>query len=103
MYLGVPMLMHISTVRCPALAALFFAPTQIPPFRSVPHLHMHAQVLPFVSPLRALKYRAAGDPDGDRKGLSWYVTATQAARILEGGGRVRVRPCGALREQPSMA
>ncbi|PWN99298.1 hypothetical protein FA09DRAFT_328715 [Tilletiopsis washingtonensis] len=71
----------------------------IPPFRSVPHLHMHAQVLPFVSSMRALKYRAAGDPVGARKGLSWYVTATQAARILEGGGRVRVRPCAARREE----
>lgn len=63
---------------------------------------MHAQVLPFVSSMRALKYRAAGDSVGARKGLSWYVTATQAARILEGGGRVRVRPCAARREE-SMA
>ncbi|CEH17273.1 Protein kinase C inhibitor-like protein [Ceraceosorus bombacis] len=66
----------------------------IPPFRSVSHLHLHCQVLPYNSPMLALKYRISGDANAARKGWGWFVTAAQAAGIIQAGHKVTVRPCG---------
>ncbi len=73
--------------------------TQIPPFRSVEHLHLHCLHLPFVSDLRALKYRVA-QPSSSlfsstprHKGWSWFVQWQQAADILADGGHIKVKPC----------
>ncbi|PWN45295.1 hypothetical protein IE81DRAFT_297951, partial [Ceraceosorus guamensis] len=65
----------------------------IPPFRSVSHLHLHCQVLPYNSPMLALKYRISGDANAPRKGWGWFVTAAQAAGIIQAGHKVTVKPC----------
>ncbi|OSD06501.1 HIT-like protein [Trametes coccinea BRFM310] len=65
----------------------------IPPYISVGHLHMHVQALPYRSILRRLKYPVVRGRSGRDKGLSWFVEAEQAVRILEKGARVRILPC----------
>ncbi|KDN40957.1 hypothetical protein K437DRAFT_275581 [Tilletiaria anomala UBC 951] len=69
----------------------------IPPFRSVDHLHLHCLLLPFVSPLKALKYHVTL-PSHELgiqhyKGYSWFVQWRQCVDILVHGGKVGVRPC----------
>ncbi|KAI8980126.1 HIT-like protein [Trametes punicea] len=65
----------------------------IPPYISVPHLHMHVQALPYRSFLRRLKYPVVVGRSGHEKGLSWFVEAEQAVRLLEKGLQVRILPC----------
>ncbi|KAI9057313.1 HIT-like protein [Trametes sanguinea] len=65
----------------------------IPPYISVGHLHMHVQALPYRSILRRLKYPVVRGRSGRDKGLSWFVEAEQAVRILEKGAKVRILPC----------
>ncbi|KAI0359942.1 HIT-like protein [Trametes cingulata] len=65
----------------------------IPPYISVPHLHMHVQALPYSSPLRRLKYPVVRGRRGQEKGFSWFVEADQAVRLLEKGVQVRILPC----------
>jgi len=71
----------------------------IPPYISVPHLHMHAQGLPYISLLRQVKYPVVPGGRwwfggaGKHKGFSWFCDVEQAIAILESGGRVRVGPC----------
>ncbi|KAM5530878.1 hypothetical protein V8D89_015463 [Ganoderma adspersum] len=65
----------------------------IPPYISVPHLHMHVQALPYRSLLRRLKYPVVYGRKGYEKGFSWFVDAEQAARLLEKGVQVRAFPC----------
>ncbi|KAI9634509.1 HIT-like domain-containing protein [Dioszegia hungarica] len=78
----------------------------IPPFSSVPHLHLHVLVPPYTF-LGKLKYpishRSGGTstntfPEdgkgigkrGSGKGWSWFVEARQARGILERGGSVKI-------------
>ena len=65
----------------------------IPPYISVPHLHMHVQALPYRSFLRRLKYPVMHGRKGQDKGFSWFSDAEEAARILEKGDRVCILPC----------
>ncbi|KAI0671662.1 HIT-like protein [Trametes maxima] len=65
----------------------------IPPYISVPHLHMHLQALPYRSFLRRLKYPVMNGSKGREKGLSWFVEAEQAVRLLEKGVHIRILPC----------
>ncbi|RDX57435.1 HIT-like protein [Lentinus brumalis] len=65
----------------------------IPPYISVPHLHMHVQALPYRSFLRRLKYPIVYGRKGQEKGFSWFADAEQAARILEKDVRVGIMPC----------
>ncbi|KAH9945407.1 HIT-like protein [Epithele typhae] len=65
----------------------------IPPYISVPHLHMHIQALPYRSIFRKLKYPVVAGWSGREKGVSWFVDAEQAVRILEKGSQVRILPC----------
>jgi hypothetical protein len=60
----------------------------IPPFSSVHHLHLHVLAgRPTV--LGRFKYPSREQDHG--KGWSWFVTATQAIKILEGGGRIGLK------------
>lgn len=70
----------------------------IPPFRSVDHLHLHCLLLPFRSPIKALKYRVAkGDESkGYDKGWSWFVEWKQACKILEKGKEIQVGSCWSI-------
>ncbi|KAI0368631.1 HIT-like protein [Pilatotrama ljubarskyi] len=65
----------------------------IPPYISVPHLHMHVQALPYRSFLRRLKYPVVRGRQGQDKGFSWFVEAEQAVRLLEKGVQIRIKPC----------
>ncbi|TBU33546.1 hypothetical protein BD311DRAFT_652515 [Dichomitus squalens] len=65
----------------------------IPPYISVPHLHMHVQALPYRSCLRRLKYPVAPGRKGYEKGFSWFADAEQTAHLLEKGVQVRIFPC----------
>lgn len=65
----------------------------IPPYISVPHLHMHVQALPYRSFLRRLKYPVAAGGKGHEKGFSWFAEAEQTVRLLEKGIQVRILPC----------
>ncbi|KAG8890769.1 hypothetical protein FRB98_004814 [Tulasnella sp. 332] len=64
----------------------------IPPIRSVDHLHLHVQALPYTNIFRRFKYPQSTRKDGS-KGLSWFITATQAIRTLEAGGKITIMPC----------
>ncbi|CAL1716150.1 unnamed protein product [Somion occarium] len=57
----------------------------IPPFSSVPHLHLHAQGLPYRSLFRKMKYAVATGRKARDKGFSWFVEAEQEIRILGKG------------------
>jgi hypothetical protein len=77
----------------------------IPPFSSVPHLHLHVLVPPWTS-LGRLKYPISHKahhhhgryPDqakeekeaGKVKGWSWFVEIHQAREILQRGGTVKI-------------
>ncbi|KAI0787732.1 HIT-like protein [Fomes fomentarius] len=65
----------------------------IPPYISVPHLHMHVQALPYRSFLRRLKYPVVNGRKGREKGFSWFVDAEQTVRLLEKGVQVSILPC----------
>ncbi|KAI1797192.1 HIT-like protein [Ganoderma leucocontextum] len=65
----------------------------IPPYISIPHLHMHVQALPYRSLLRRLKYPVVTGRKGYEKGFSWFADAEQTARLLEKGVQVRILPC----------
>ena len=65
----------------------------IPPYISVPHLHMHVQALPYRSLLRRLKYPVVTGQRGREKGFSWFADAEQTVRLLEKGVQVRILPC----------
>ncbi|KAG9012356.1 hypothetical protein FRB93_001778 [Tulasnella sp. JGI-2019a] len=64
----------------------------IPPVRSVDHLHLHVQALPYKNLFRQLKYHRSLNKDGS-KGLSWFITSTQAIRTLQTGGKIGITPC----------
>ncbi|PWN49336.1 HIT-like protein [Violaceomyces palustris] len=70
----------------------------IPPFRSVEHLHLHSQALPYKSWIRSMKYRVV-EPNSDarargyHKGWTWFVEVGQACDILKDGGRIKVGAC----------
>ncbi|WVQ65173.1 uncharacterized protein L199_003346 [Kwoniella botswanensis] len=57
----------------------------IPPFSSVPHLHLHVFSGPHTL-IGRLKYPIAHRDRG--KGWSWFVTIDQVEKILPGGGKV---------------
>ena len=63
------------------------------PFNSVDHLHLHVQALPYKSYAKSLKYPVAKGNHGYSKGWSWFVTAEQTVKILEGGCAVKIGPC----------
>ena len=65
----------------------------IPPYISVPHLHMHVQALPYRSCLRRLKYPVVSGRKGYEKGFSWFADAEQTARLVEKGVQVRIFSC----------
>ncbi len=65
----------------------------VPPYISVTHLHMHVQALPHRTFLRRLKYPIVRGRGGREKGISWFVDAEQAVRILERGSRIRILSC----------
>ncbi|KAH7911360.1 HIT-like protein [Hygrophoropsis aurantiaca] len=65
----------------------------IPPFNTVNHLHLHVQALPYKSFARRMKYPIAAGIGPYTKGLSWFVEARQALRILDQGGQIRISPC----------
>jgi len=57
----------------------------IPPFSSVHHLHLHVLAgKPTV--LGRFKYPARERTNG--KGWSWFVTPSQAIKIVQNGGRI---------------
>lgn len=59
----------------------------IPPFSSVPHLHLHVFEPPFTF-LGRLKYPVASSKGDRGKGISWFVSLDQTIRIVQNGGRV---------------
>lgn len=60
----------------------------IPPFSSVPHLHLHVFEPPFTF-LGRLKYPIASSRSRNAgKGMSWFVSLDQAIQIVQDGGRV---------------
>ncbi|KAL1949430.1 hypothetical protein VTO73DRAFT_8311 [Trametes versicolor] len=65
----------------------------VPPYISVTHLHMHVQALPHRTFLRRMKYPIVRGRNGREKGISWFVEAEQAVRILESGSRIRILSC----------
>ncbi|KAF8872580.1 HIT-like protein [Infundibulicybe gibba] len=65
----------------------------IPPFNSVNHLHLHVLALPYVSRTRRAKYPVSPSFGQYHKGFSWFVEVSQAVKILEDGGKIRLPPC----------
>ncbi|WWD18162.1 hypothetical protein CI109_102611 [Kwoniella shandongensis] len=63
----------------------------IPPFSSVPHLHLHVFSGPHTF-VGGLKYPISSHGKGKdkKKGLGWFVTAEQVEETLGRGGRVRL-------------
>ncbi|KAK8865655.1 hypothetical protein IAR55_000800 [Kwoniella newhampshirensis] len=57
----------------------------IPPFSSVPHLHLHvfSGSHTFIG-----RFKYPISTHGDEKGLGWFVTANQVERTLAAGARV---------------
>ncbi|CAD6892218.1 unnamed protein product [Tilletia laevis] len=66
----------------------------VPPFRSVDHLHLHCQQLPYLSRRQGLKYPIL-EPSGKSqfKGTGWFVTAQQAIDILSSGQKIGFGSC----------
>ncbi|KDQ15865.1 hypothetical protein BOTBODRAFT_130585 [Botryobasidium botryosum FD-172 SS1] len=64
----------------------------IPPFNSVDHLHLHAQVLPYKNRMRAMKYPYRSRADGG-KAWTWFAELEQVKVILGHGGKVGIMPC----------
>ncbi|THV07829.1 HIT-like protein [Dendrothele bispora CBS 962.96] len=65
----------------------------IPPFRSVNHLHLHVQAIPYKSFVKSLKYRIVPGSRHHHKGFSWFVEIGQAILILEQDGNIGTLPC----------
>ena len=65
----------------------------IPPFCSVQHLHLHVQVLPYISSVRELKYPVTRGFGTFDKGFSWFSEVGQTIRILGKGSTVGIFPC----------
>ncbi|WWD05465.1 hypothetical protein V865_003542 [Kwoniella europaea PYCC6329] len=59
----------------------------IPPFSSVPHLHLHVFSGPHTL-IGRLKYPIARRGRDIGKGWSWFVTIDQVEKILQDGGKV---------------
>ncbi|WVQ85624.1 hypothetical protein IAT38_007790 [Cryptococcus sp. DSM 104549] len=57
----------------------------IPPFSSVPHLHLHVFSGPHTF-IGRFKYPVTSHKSG--KGYGWFVTADQVERALESGGKI---------------
>ena len=61
----------------------------IPPFSSVHHLHLHVLA---GKPTLLGRFKYPNRQRENGKGWSWFVTSTQAIKILENGGRIGLSP-----------
>ncbi|KIM33398.1 hypothetical protein M408DRAFT_326124 [Serendipita vermifera MAFF 305830] len=67
----------------------------IPPFSSIPHLHLHCLAMPFKNKTQKMKYFLSRRDDSSEysKGWGWFIEVDQVIHTLKRGGRIKVSPC----------
>lgn len=83
------------STACPAKSAdvdRFKFGFHIPPFTSVPHLHLHAFELPHASAMSRVEFRRtrrSGGRPGKKTG--WFCELDQVIEVLEAGKKVTIK------------
>lgn len=65
----------------------------IPPVTMIKHLHLHTIALPYNGFISKLFYPVSTGSNGNSKGYSFFVTASQAIEIIQKGRTITLSPC----------